>query len=299
MNYDTKIASAQKVVNTHNENVSKRQKIDWDTFLENLQEIGGTTEQSLSQCSWEDLMTCGLPRLLARQIAKEFRKKSEDDGRKSGYVSARKAEMMTIKELVERYNPKEGFSTVSNELKKRVGNKKCIAMSNEGQINVKETVKLIDGLLSGYPERDIITTEESPYMTVYKIGEKPDSYAKENPLYPNNLLFIGDICGQTNRSWLEIPLEVRQLLYIAVKITKEIKINSIQDAHNILDMLMSEENKNFNVIASRYPRAAFKYDEMLKTNSLPSLKIKLNSQGMNASSDNTPWVMGKSNNVKF
>jgi len=75
--YAQKIQSALKILENHNSTVPDRLLIDRDSFLKSLRELGGTTEASLRQCSWEDLEECGLPRLIARQVSQIFRKKGK------------------------------------------------------------------------------------------------------------------------------------------------------------------------------------------------------------------------------
>ena len=75
--YTQKVQSAKKIVEIHNSTVPDKLVVDWESFLESLQELGGTTEASLRQCSWEDLEECGLPRLMARQVSQIFRKKGK------------------------------------------------------------------------------------------------------------------------------------------------------------------------------------------------------------------------------
>ena len=47
--------------------------VDDERFVEKLVKIGGVADELIRQCSWEELENCGLPRLLARDIAKVFR----------------------------------------------------------------------------------------------------------------------------------------------------------------------------------------------------------------------------------
>ena len=52
--------------------------INDERFIEKLVKIGGVSDELIRQCSWEELENCGLPRLLARDVAKVFRADSAE-----------------------------------------------------------------------------------------------------------------------------------------------------------------------------------------------------------------------------
>lgn len=53
--------------------VKRPKLIDDEKFIERLATIGGVSDELIRQCTWEELENCGLPRLLARDVAKVFR----------------------------------------------------------------------------------------------------------------------------------------------------------------------------------------------------------------------------------
>lgn len=83
------------------------------------------------------------------------------------------------------------------------------------------------------------------------------------------------MCDKTERSWEGIPLPVRQMLYLAVTKTKEVKIGQVDDAHNILDKLAAAQNDEDKEkwVKSRYPKTSLLYEELKARNELPSLKM--------------------------
>lgn len=278
--YDQKIQSASKIVETHNSTVPDNLKINWDSFLEKLQTIGGTTEETLRQCSWEDLESCGLPRLVARQVSQIFRKHNDGNNKKASYVSAGKAAYMTIKELMERYDPKNSDNVVGGRLKKISGGMRCVVFNNDGTVNVDISTKLLEDIQAGYEELSRITIGDRPVPT-YKIGETVGNFVDENPLYPGRPLRRG-VCDQTNRSWEGVSGVVRRILYIALK--GELRNSSgIEDAHRIIDLAISESAES--KVRARYPEASIQYDELEKIGQLPLLKVELK-RNLNNSSSN-------------
>ena len=114
---------------------------------------------------------------------------------------------------------------------------------------------------------------------IFKIGERADNYADENPIYPGRVLRSGGTCDQTGRSWDGISTVIRQLLHIAVTETRELSIKSLDDAHNALDKAVSTDAEK--TIRSRYQEASIFFDECMKTGELPVLKIALGSNSSN------------------
>lgn len=273
MSYDTKVASARTLIESHNENIDKELQINFDEFLKSLQKEGGTSESSLSQCSWELLQKLGLPILIAKQVGKIFRGKSDGEN-KSVYVSERKASCMTAKELLERYNPKDIENAVGERLQKISRGFRCIVFNDNGSVNVDTSAELISDIQGSLPELSKVLVEGVPKQ-IFKVGERADNYADENPIYPGRVLRSGSTCDQTGRSWDGVPMVVRQLLHIAITETDELSITSLDDAHNALDKAVSKTAES--TIRSRYQEASIYFDECQKTGELPVLKIALDS----------------------
>ena len=267
--YDQKIKSARESIEAHNSNVEN--KIDFDTFLEKLQNLGGTSEETLAACSYEDLGECGLPIILAKMISRIFRQKNGEGSSKSSYVSSRKAEVMTISELLERYNPRDSHNAVGDRLNKLSNKENCIVFTESGTVNVEVSVNLLNAIIDGH-DRITSTIVEEKVFQVYKIGDKPDIYVNLNPFYDKPLR-PGDICSKTLRSWKGISDVVRHIIHIAFKNTGEIKMADIDTIHTIMDYAEKKYAETY--FRMKYPRASLTYDELVKTNSLPSLKIKL------------------------
>ena len=281
MSYDSKIQSARKVIEQHNFNVEESHKVDFDKFLENLRNLGGTSEETLKAVSWEDLQDCGIPKIMARSLSHIFRQASSGNGEKTVYVSNRKASTMTPTELLERYNPRDVKNAVGGRLEQLSDGKRFIVFT-DGKVNVEESKKLLEDLMDGHDELATAFVDGLP-TSVYKVGERPDSYADENPIYPGRALRASMTCDQTGRSWDGVSLPVRQLLYLARKETKELNISSLDDAHNAIDKAMADNAET--IIRQRYKKASLLYDECSQISQLPTLKIKMGS-GSKSKSNN-------------
>jgi len=284
MSYDQKIESARKIIDEHNENVDTDKKINWNDFLQALKNLGGTAEDTLKAAKWEDIESCGVPKMMASRIAHLFRQDSEGNGKKSAYVSDKKAAMLTVKELVERYNPKDVKNAVGKRLKDLSDKKPFIIFDDNGKIIVDESIKLLEDIQNGLPEVETAFVNGRP-LPVYSVGERPDFYADENPVYPGRALRSNETCDQTGRSWQGVPVEIRQLLWLAVEETEELGISTVADAHDMLDKVLFKD-MNLESLRGRYPVASKTLDEARKIGRLPLLKIKVGEKG---SRSNNPF----------
>src|ERR1035437_4990305 len=223
MTYISKIEQAHALINKHNEQIEDHNaiKINWENIEKNLRNLGATSEDALKECKYEDLEECGVPKLLARQIARIFRE--DEKGELPTHVGKRKASRMTYNELFAYYDPEEE-NEISKKLKELSKNAKIIVFTQEGSVDVEKSVELLNEIKKGFPERNggIYVGKEGDIRRIYKVGEKPNNFLEEDPLYPGRALRPGGISDQTNRSWAGIEKRVKQLLYLAVKETKEL-----------------------------------------------------------------------------
>jgi hypothetical protein len=270
MSYDSKVQSARKIIENHNLNADT--KVDFDQFLKKLIDMGGSSEDTLKAVSWEDLQDCGLPRIIARRLGFLFRQESEVGNEKSSYISDRKASTLSYRELLERYNPLDVKNSIGKRLKEISDGKSFVVFDKNGKVLIKETVRLLEDIINGLPPIDTAFINGVPTPT-YRIGERPDFFVDENPLYPGRVLRFEETCDQTGRSWTGVNIEIRQLLWIAIKETSELVINSVAEANDVLDRILS--NSNVDRLKSRYPEASKLFDEYSDTGRMPMLKIKI------------------------
>ena len=281
MSYDSKIASAQKIIDEHNSNATKQ--ISFDDFLSKLNELGGTSNEALKASSWEDLQDCGLPKIMARRVSYIFRQEGDGAEGKSTYISEKKAAGLSYKELVERYNPKDIKNQVGKRLQDLSDDKKFILFDDNSKVIIDATVSLLQDIIDGLPEISTAFVDGRP-LPVHSLGDRPDSFMEENPIYPGRPLRSEEKCDQTGRSWQGVDIPIRQLLNLAIQ-TNELEIKSVSDAHDILDKVLLKDCV-FDNLRARYPEASKIFDEGLKTGKLPLLKIRLTITGYKTANNN-------------
>jgi hypothetical protein len=243
--------------------------VDLAEFEKKLQGLGARTDETLVQVSWEDLEHCGLPKLLAKQVAGELRGAEASDA----YVSQKKVDRMSFEQLLERYDPRDD-NLVAKKLRELSGGKRFIVFEGD-QVDQKASLRLLLELKRGMGEVPIaVSTAGGPAKT-YKVGDVPNDELDENPLYPGRALRTDETCDQTLRSWKGIAPQIRQLVYLAVTRTGEIKVSSLADAHDVLDRCLAKEAvDNPAHFTSRYPKATLIYRELQDKSQLPRLKVK-------------------------
>lgn len=267
--YQQKLDSATALIDKHN--AVAPTKVDSSAFFNCIKSNGGTTDEALKMSSWEDLIDCGLPKLLARQVAEVFRKSEAPAKAESTYVSEKKAAAMTIAELLSKYDPLEADNPVGKRLISMSKGQPCIAFK-DGAVHVESSEKCVRELREGLPPRDKVAIDGVVYP-LFKVGDRPGNALAENPLYPGRAL-RGDDCDQTNRSWAGVPDVVRTILWLAVNCTGEVKIASVNDAHNIIDLVVSKTPQEAEkLVRMRFGEAHIEYERLKAEGRLPPLKI--------------------------
>lgn len=254
-NYIDKLKRAELIINDHNKYLTAQ--LSWDTIKAKIIEFGGTTEETLREMTWEDLQDCGIPRVLARRIANQvFRQTS---------YKLEDLESMSLSELFRLYDPSgETNPSVTERLSKESNGNKCVIFV-DGKVDANASAALLRELKQGLPERDYIGINE-----VFRIGENPNQFVDENFLFPGNPLRNG-FCHVTNRDMTKIPLEIRQIIYLAI-CGNELRCENVHDAHEILDMLVLEDA--LDKVQARYTNAVIKLNNMKQLNQAPALKLQ-------------------------
>lgn len=273
--YQQKLARASEIIANHNSGLSDPSvPLDWAVIEAKIKELGGTTDNSLREMTWEDLQDCGIPRLLAREIANQVFRKS-DEPVKSKYLSTSRVTMLTLQECFDLYDITGDQNTaVADRLMKESEGKRCVVLEPDGTVNVALSARTLRELKDGFGERDVLTDNFGRALRIVRVGERPNVYFDENPLDPGRPL-RGGVCDKSGRSWDNVPTNVRQLLYIALAHTKELAINTVDDIHTVLDRIAEKHgDEAVQYVQRRYPRATLRFAELRETEQLPMLKIK-------------------------
>jgi hypothetical protein len=286
MSVQEKFEAARAVLEQHNavlggaEASDKTGQVDPDKFIQGIKLAGGTTEERLKGFSYEDILQCFpyvaslsiKPVPLAKDIAKIFRGKEDGIAHEARPVSSKKADKMTLLELVQAYDPEESENPVGKRLKNISNGEKFIVFATGRTVDIDTTVKLLQEVKQGYEGRNNIEVN-GEIKEVHAIGALPDNFVEENPLYRGRPLRPDGTCDQTNRSWNGVPMVVRQLIRVAMD-KNILKDTSIERVHDIMDMVV--EGNAFDKFAKRYPDAAVEFKKLEGIGKLPTLRLILN-----------------------
>lgn len=298
MSYNDKIDRALALVGEHNDVLGSESphRIDGEQFIACIKASGGTNEKRLSDLSHENILDCmpafnnnGVqvkPKLLAKEIAAAFRegKNAVEERQEQRPVTAKKADKMTVRELVEAFDPEDASNAVGQRLLVVCRTEPFVVYHNGRIVDVESTLKLLLEIKSGHSGRKDLEVAGN-IKKVYHLGELPENYADENPIYHGRPLRPDGTCDQIGRSWEGVPNDVRQLIYLCVELG-ELK-PSKEKANDILDLVIGSR-ESLAKLRQRYRAAAVRFDELTGIGDLPKLRIALG-----GSESNRPFPAGK------
>jgi hypothetical protein len=299
--------AALSVVNQHNEVVGSDNPgfVNTDQFMTCLK---GTVGVNIRQIRYEDVLAC-LPEFqgpngaikpipLAKAIVQAIRKGEPSEvvdpvnvGDSVSYVSPKKAERMSNKQLIDNFEPDEPDNAVGVVLQRKSKGQPFLVYSEGRQLDREASLTLFNEVKLGHVGRTVYKGKK-----VYKIGELPDNLVPENPLYRNTPLRPDGTCTQTNRSWEGVPQNVRQFVAFAAEYEGGIDVttppNGIQRAHDIIDIAVSSDAmKRFE---ERYQEIMVEFREAEKRGELPKLLIPLGKPiDAQEGVDSSPFPVGK------
>ena len=253
---------------------------DFDTFLSNLADLCGIPqkewqEEDLSELTWENIESAGVPMIRAKRIARIFRI-SEATPTTSEKFIIKDDNPFTLAmkclplELLDHFNPVYHTDPFGLKLKEVSDGQRFLVYNNEGKLNKEKSKENLQELLDGYPERPH-SVVDGEIRQVYAVGDHPNRFADEHPLYGTPLRPDGTSINK-NIKWTSLEENCRQLLHIAANITNEVNTNENME----LDVFDRVKDSSFEEIGQRYPRAALKYQELKELGKLPQLRLKLN-----------------------
>jgi hypothetical protein len=304
MDYNAKIASVRGILETHNSRLPQNVKhIDIDAFLNKLLTNGGTTDEALAVASWDDIKNCGVPDILARQFAVIFRAANVNAGSSipqnaigGKYVTDVRAKRLTPAELVELYDPKDADSAVAVRLKELSKNQPFIVFNADGSVDKSACNKLLGELRYSFPPRETYTSNGGLPRQIYRVGERPDSLADVNPLFPSEILRPDGDCANIGRSWGSVNKDTRILIYLARK-NHELKVNDLRDAISIHADAITDNS--FMKIAAYCPKAALEFDQLASRGELPSLRVSRTTVANGTTTKADPFFSGRSMSKRF
>ena len=277
-------------------------------MIEKIKEMGAETVEDLAGLQEKDLIDAGMLVLKARKlIAVLVPTKSVDidpnkelaEGEKlssaqvTGFAGAlgmdqttlmllmngqggnmELSSMIPIDIIVNGYNPKlrNMFLMIMGQIEERLG-VPIVVIDSDGAVNRSLTIEYIEGIEEGRDpaENNIYFNEKGVPHEVIRVGVDARSVYDADPLMPDKALQKSGM-GTGRVNWNDVPLEVRQVAYFAVK-TGEIKPTS--DGHQTWLRSHMKPGASRLVFHGRAPKAIKEFNEAARTGSLPTLRVML------------------------
>ena len=307
-----KYEAVRRLLEAHNQVLDSDQgkittRIDVDATINAIKLTGGTDDDSLKKLSYEEITSLifvvdnseppkkgrfkdvtGLtPTALCKRIRAIFRPEDEDQkgppttsATRVGIadqkpIKPKHVDMMSLRELVQNFVPANASSAIGKRLKSESEGKPFLVYRGD-KVDVDKSVDLLTDLKSGYPPLTITSVSWDPIpQKVYAVGDLPNNEVDENPIYKGRALRSGGECCQLGRSWNGVPLNVRQLVRLAIE-SGELHADHIQGAHEVMDKAIA--SNAFESLCQRCRKAAVEYQKRERDGTLPRLKVELSKQ---------------------
>jgi hypothetical protein len=290
MSYQDKLAQIRTLVDSYNTAIEEDDgRIDFDAFLKKLKKKGVIDEATLAYAKFELFEDCGLPRIQSEMAATISRASSAPNGTDKQYISAKKAERMNVRELVEAYDPKDTLgSAVTTRLKAITEGRKVVGFNTDQSVNVAATVALINEKIDGMKPRETYEVDGKP-QPLFAIGERRGDFLDENPIFAGEALRPDGTCQHTDRSWQGVLLPLRQLIYIAFHVTHEAPQVDEENMHWVLDYIESTRERAESMLRKRWKKASVYLDEKIAEGQPPLLRIRLSGLSVSVKTQNDPF----------
>lgn len=182
--------------------------------------------------------------------------------------------LIPVQQIVAGYNPKVRnlFLMMMGALQDSFGGVPIVVINSDGSVNREHTTQYILDLQDNLStaEEDIYYDADSNPFDIIAVGVDAQGIFDADPLDSSKSLSRNHV-GVGRVSWNNVPLDVRQVCYFAVK-TGE--INPANDSH--LTWLRDHVKPGCNrfVFKGQAPKAVTAFNDANRTGSLPTLKVR-------------------------
>jgi hypothetical protein len=284
MSYDETIDQTKKKIEDHYKaRRTKGRRTPGETFLAWLKAEHPDAE-ALTLLGCSDVELRGLPKELAREIVLFWREALRNSHAQLTVVVVSgpdtEAARLSPDGLVEKYDPDDAANAFGARLatiagKDSSGNaNKFIIFDGDGDaVNRPHTKDELRRLVEGYPSRDIAIHAGMPYET-FAVGNRPVRYADQSPWDWQEPLYHGE--SNAGVAWTGLPLETRQLVFIASQIVKEPDIQKFTEIglFSILEAVETKRRRSsFALTARLFPKSFVQFREYERQDHLPAMKV--------------------------
>ncbi len=184
--------------------------------------------------------------------------------------------MIPIGSIASSYTPKvrNMVYVFMSQIEKSLGGTPIVVINADGSVNADLTAKYVVSLQEGFEpyENGIFYGEDGESYQIIKVGVDAQSVYDADPLDSSRALQKNGI-GVGRLTWNKIPLDVRQMVFLAVNETSEVKPTDGAQVARLRDKIKAGVRRTD--LQGDMPKAYTLYNEKLRTGALPTLRIQL------------------------
>ncbi len=245
----------------YNESVGDESKIEVDKVVAALLKEGGGVEASAAEMSFEDISQCGVPKAVARAIAKVWRapevpetKPVVAEAPQAGGLGPMTAEFLDAfvspdrlsdATLLAKFKPTERPDIVF-ELNKRAESNAFLVYKDKRALVIDQEMSLanLGQLRIGIEIGDTVSVK-GVLQRLYKATELPDAAYEICPIHGVHLVGPDQYCPKCQTNWAGVSSEVRELSYVHVnEVLGDVPEDQSADLHLLLQAVSDKEATN-------------------------------------------------------
>lgn len=184
--------------------------------------------------------------------------------------------LMPVTQIISGYNPKirDLIFLIMGQVEARLDVGPIIAINADGSVNADVTAQYVLSLEEGFPPAEdavYYSTDGAPHELI-RVGVDAQSVYDADPVDSSRALQKNGI-GLGRIAWNKISPEVRQVVYFAVRETREINPSSETDLQWLRDNIKHGVTRV--ALRMKWPKANAMWNEANRTGALPTLRIQL------------------------
>lgn len=237
-------------------------KVDFSDFKKKVEDEGGVIPAVIQNFTTEDLQSFGLSIAVARTVIGIFKESTTSPRAAPRRRTKISAENARDEELVAEYDPDDPQSPVALRLAERSKGQPVLVFDQTGAYQPQATIKVLKEILAGDPPRSHIDFNGT-LVGVWKVGTSPGNLIGLHPIDGTELRSDGTGVSD-GLHWLGLSEEIRSILTIAIKETRELVADAISRLERVtlFNTCKSQGISAFTFIA---PKAFVLFDERKKT----------------------------------
>lgn len=179
------------------------------------------------------------------------------------------------RELIQRFRDEPDTTPVINELAKRSEDRPFVVYDEDNKVNVDHTMTMLRHARRGETKATAIIDggKGAAQVNLYRASETPMTRMEVCPVHPDTILVDG-CCDECHNSWKQVPMEVRQIVRVAVD-KKTVNVSCQADIHELIAFCIIGPDRLMQI-----PAVAHAVKELQKDDAMPRLIKRVGGAGV-------------------